>query len=821
MSTRRWVGGAGWAAVAIVSVVACGGGKPPTAPQTPVANGKPGAKEVHEKVVPHVCGNRAKIQALLGKSAPAPAPMPAISADTSELPTSLASEKRLQGNKAYRIVAPGTAFIRTDRGMGSGVVVDAKGYVLTNFHVVADGQQKDLTVKVNVSFGDLTATGRMARQEKSYDAVVVKADSVRDLALVKVIDPPKLMPVALAKSAPQIAERVMSVGHAGIGFLWAAKSCNVASIGERQQDSSVLAGLDCSKTDPSKTADEATRQKKACDDQKQRMTEAFNAKTQGLAVQTDCAITHGDSGGPLVNGAGELVGLNQSISADLATASFHVHLDEIRDFLEKHGEEAIAVIPDPFCDGGGNPTLEDIDLDGIPDTLISRGGMSFLSGFDRMSLLIDLDQDHFTRKKEALEGFDAEIALLTIRDRAYVWYDTDGDSKFDLLLVDEGNDGKPDMAYTLDSEGRAKADKSRMPERDLDASLIKDRSLHARLGKIAMAVGATRYVSPDAMSAARQIQLPDHILGGGNTGKVVDTDENGKPDLVFVRGAFSRGFLIDADEDSLGSLKPGDSADDLLKARKVDPEISVIVQANAVWAIYDGDNDGKPDLALMTTNGTDESWLYATSAWKVGPNKEMTPAPEHIGRKLLRPGIVAMPRALTAFRGSRYDIAKDEGAGTLPDPLDPKGDFAFREVKGFPKGTVIEAHSLSSNAMLIDLDRDTKLVGKDVNPEKVVNDGKFDAEVGIISRGGSEWIYYDTDDDGKFDVVLYTPIPGREPTHAYRLGKGPNGAMMVTHDPSLVGGRPMRHKSIFKNKALAAKMKALAPKLFRPSSIEE
>lgn len=819
MSTRRWVGGACWVAAAVVSVVACGGGKPPVAPQSPATVAKAGPNEVREKVVPHVCGNRAKISQLLGKAENAPAPPPEVSAESSAPPTSLGGKDRLQGNKSYRLVAPSTAFIRTDRGMGSGVVVDTKGYVLTNFHVVADGLQKDLTVKVNVSFGDLTGTGRMQRQEKSYDAVVVKADSVRDLALIRVMDPPKLSAVSLAKSAPQIAERVMSVGHAGIGFLWAAKTCSVASIGERQQDSSVLAGLDCTKTDPSKGMEEANRQKKACDEQKKRMTEAFNAKTQGLAVQTDCAITHGDSGGPLVNGAGELVGLNQSISADLATASFHVHLDEIRDFLGKHGEEAIAVIPDPYCDGGTNPTLEDIDLDGIPDTLVTKGGLSLLSGFDRMSLLIDLDQDHFT-SKGGHDGFDAEIALLTVRDRAYVWYDTDGDRRFDLLLVDEGNDGKPDMAYTLDAEGRAKADKSRMPERDLDALLIKDRSLHARLGRIAMAIGATRYTSPDAMVAARAVSIPDHILGGGNTGRVVDTDDNGKPDLVFVRGAFSRGFLIDADEDSLGSLKPGDAADDLLKARKVNPNISVIVQANTVWAIYDTDNDKKPDLALMTTNGIDETWLYATNAWKIGPNKEMTPAPDHVGRKLLRPGLVAMPRALTAFKGSKYDVAKDEAAGTLPDPLDPKGDFKYREVKGFPKGMVIESQMLSSNAILVDLDRDTKLP-KDANLEKFVNDGSFDTEVAVVTRGGSEWIYYDTDLDRKFDLVLFVPSPGKEPTQAYRLVKNSNGTTSLEPDPKSIPGRPIRHKSVFKNKAMAAKWKSLASKLFKPSSIEE
>jgi S1-C subfamily serine protease len=801
---------------------ACGGSRPPKAPATPASQGKaadPAVREVHERVVPHSCGNRTKLAQLLGRGAPAPAPPAEQSAESAPPPTSVASGTKLAGNQAYRVVAPGTVLIRNERSMGTGVVIDPRGYVLTNYHVVADGLGKDFIIKVDVSFGDLTPTGRMTRQEKSYEGVVVKADPVRDMALVKVVDAPaKLTAVKLAKSAPQVAERVMSVGHAGIGFLWAAKSCSVASIGERQQDSSILAGLDCSRADPAATAEQAERQKKACDEQKKRMTEAFMSRTQGLAVQTDCAITHGDSGGPLVNAAGEIVGLNQSISADLATASFHVHLDEIREFVSKFPEEPVPVLPDPFCDGGVSPTLEDIDLDGVPDTLVTKGTASLLGGYDRMGILIDLDQDHFTRKKEPLEPFDAEIALLTLRGVAYIWYDTDGDSKFDLLLVDRGYDGRPETTYRLDAEGRPKEDKSAIPEHDLDVKLVADKSLHARLGKIATVIGGARYTSPEALAASKTVTLPDPALGAGTEGRVVDTDGNGKPDLVFVRGSFSRGLLVDADEDSIGSLKNGDSADDLLKARKVDAEISMIVQNNTVWVIYDTDNDSKFDLALMTTNGTDESWLYTTHAWRIGGGgKEMTPAPDQIGRKLLRPGLVSLPRARSAFRGSGYDLAADEGMGSLPDPLTPKGDFHFRDVKGYPKGTVLEAGSLYASAMLVDLDHDTKL-GKDPNPEKIVNEGKFDAEVAIVHRGSTEWIYYDTDGDNRFDLVLFVPVTGENPTQAYRM---PKGGTALEADASAVAGRPIRHKSIFKNKAMAAKWKGLAAKLFRASSIEE
>lgn len=808
----------------LVSIMAVACSKQPPPPKAPEPPAPRAAAEVHERVVPHTCGSRTKIAQLLGRSAPAPVPPPDQSPESAAPPTSVTPGTAVTGNEAYRLVAPGTVLIRSAHGMGTGVVFDPKGYVLTNFHVIADGVQKDFVIKVQVTFGDLTPTGRMSRQEKTYEGVVVKADPVRDLAIVRVTEPPaKLTAVKLAKSAPQIGEKVLTVGHAGIGFLWAAKSCNVASVGERQQDTSILAGFDCSRSDPTQSAEAAASQKKRCEERKKMVTEAFAAETQGLAVQTDCAITHGDSGGALVNAAGEIVGLNQSLAVDLATASFHVHLDEIREFTQKHGEEGVAILPDPLCDGGVNTTLEDLDLDGVPDTLVSKGLTGFLGNYDRMSFLIDLDQDHFSRKRGPLDSFDTEIALLSVRDNTYVWYDTDGDSRFDVLLVDRKNDGKPEQAYRLDAEGHAKEDKSILPEHDIDASLIKERALHARLGKIASVIGGARYTSPDVLQAAsKTVAIPDPLLAGGTEGRVLDTDGNGKADTVFTHGAFSRGFLVDANEDSLGSLRTGESADELIKAKKIKAEIAVVMQGSTVWALYDTDNDSKFDLALTTAAGADPSWLYATNAFRLGAGGEMTPAPDQIGRKVVRPSLVASPRAWTAFRGTGIDVSADEAAGSLPDPRSPRGRFHFRDLKGFAKGTVIEALGFTSSVMLIDLDRTIKLP-PNADPEKVVNDPNVHAEVAIVHRGGSDWIYYDTDGDNKFDLVLFAAESGKPPTQAYRVVKSAtakNGTALEV-DEKAVGGRPFRHKAMFKDKAMGPKWKAIASKLYAASSIEE
>lgn len=807
--------------------VACGSKPPPkvaTPTPPPVVS-----KDVREPVVHHACGNRQKIAQLFAGENAQTAPAPTSPTEpVSEAPPPSTGDAApgttpmRGGTQAYRLVAPATVLIRSEHGIGTGVVVDERGYVLTNHHVVADGRKKDFIVSVDVSFGDLTPTGRMAKREKPFEGVVVKDDPVRDLALVKVLNPPpKLATVKLSKSAPQIAERVMAVGHAGIGFLWAAKSCGVASIGERQLDTSMLAGFDCSHTDPSQSADVAKREKEMCDAQKKSLTETFMAQTQGLAVQTDCAITHGDSGGPLVNSAGELVGLNQSLSVDAATVSFHVHVDEIRDFTSKFEEEPIPIVPDPYCDGGLDASLEDIDLDGKPETLVTKGYFGgFFGGMDRMSLLIDLDQSH-KAGKEGLDAFDVEIALLKLREGTYVWYDTDGDNRLDLMLVDKDDDGEPEHAYHVDDKGRLKEDKEILPKHDLSAKFVKDASLHGRLGKIAAAIGGQRYTSTRVRTAAETaITLPDGWLGGGTTGRTVDSDGDGKSDSVFVRGAFSRGILIDGNQDSLSSIKPGESADALVKAKKVDAEVSVITQGDRLWALYDTNNDNTFDLALLSSAPTyGDTSTFAASAWRVGANGEMTPAPEHVGRKLFRPQLVGMPRVGSALKLAGMDVAADDGLGSLPNPMELglRSTVRFREMKGLAKNAVLDITNGMTTVTLIDVDGNSKVGAKD-DPRKLVADKKFDAEIAVVQRGSNAWVFYDTDNDNKFDLVLFSAQSVKGSSQAFRAASG--GASLET-DEKIATGRLFRHKTMFKDKALGPKWKALATKLYAPTSVEE
>ena len=793
-------------AVLVVVGVAVGCGHaapPPAAPGTARA-------EVHERIVPHVCAARSKLGDLLGRAGTAP-------------PSDAKSEEAIHGapsdgatvTDAYRSAAPATVMIVSDRGMGTGVVVDPRGYVLTNWHVVEDGRKTDLLDTVSLAFGDLSPTGRMSKQEKHYEASVVKRDATRDLALLKIKDPPpNLASVRLASSAPRVGEKVTAIGNAGIGFLWAQKSCSVASIGERQHDLAHFAALDCSMIDPSLGAAEASRQKAACEETKKKSDEFLLREVQGVAVETDCAITHGDSGGPLLNANGEVVGLNQSVQADLTTVSFHVHVDEIRDFTSSFPVDPIPVLPDPYCDGGDVPTLEDLDADGTPDTLVAvtRNAKGHV---ERMSLLVDLDEDDAQRARKGPDPFDAEVALVADRDGTYVWYDADNDGVFEILLLDKNSDGLPEKAYRIDAAGVPKEDPSILPKHTFTDKFVKPPAQQIRLGRVATAIGAKRYGSAVVLGVtSRAPSVPDPITGAGTQARAYDSDGDGHPDCMATRSSFSFGILVDADQNSLGKLKNGSAVTDLVKS-KLDMEVSIVSGLTSTWATYDLDDDGKPDLALEDGSGSG----FATSAYHA---RDMSPAPEQLGRRLFRASLVpAMPRVATAFRLFKLDFARDEGLESFPDLIPAKAEIELHPVPGVADGTVVTATAGAWTTTFIDVDRSTKLKKPitDEDVEHALADNKFDAEVAVIrwgtGDGGSAWVFFDTDNDGKLDLVLYSATE-REVTQAYRV-KGTT----VTVEPALATGKPIRTKGIFKNKALGAKWKTIAKAVFKPASVEE
>jgi serine protease Do len=144
-----------------------------------------------------------------------------------------------------------------ERSLGSGVIVDRKGYILTNEHVI------DQATKIQVALNN---------DSRTYTAKVIGSDQETDLAVIK-IDPERDLPVAkLGNSdAVQVGDWVLAFGSP-FG-LQATVTAGIVSARDRANIG--------------------------------RQFQRF--------IQTDAAINPGNSGGPLVNMAGEVIGINTAI----------------------------------------------------------------------------------------------------------------------------------------------------------------------------------------------------------------------------------------------------------------------------------------------------------------------------------------------------------------------------------------------------------------------------------------------------------------------------------------------------------------------------
>ncbi|HMR75706.1 MAG TPA: serine protease [Polyangiaceae bacterium] len=792
--------------------LACGGSQPGAhpsgtgvAPHASRAAG-PGAEAGPSGAIPG--GTRVPSPKLLDRRA-----RTAVAPDTLGLVKS-AKPPPKSSSDLYRLVAPATVIVRVPGGMGTGVVIDPKGWIVTNHHVIEHGKSEDFQKSVSVVLGSIDQkSGGMARQDKALDAVVYKSDPLRDLALLKLTNPPAKLPyVRLGKENPVPGQSVHAIGHAGAGMLWALKTGEISALGKLSEQLASLAQF----KDDDKGKESAEKFKKYLDD-----------RNLGLVIQSTCNILPGDSGGPLVSDQGELIGLNAFSNRDGKTGgllSFHIHRSEVADFVKKRPSKPAQMLPNPWKDGGGDASYEDVDLDGRVDALLLQGRRP-CSFCPRQSaaVFVDIDQDSFQGKTlppltEVYEKqrFDAELIYLQVERNSYIWYDTDNDGKMDVLLVDDGMTGRPRTAYKISNKEELTKDDSLRSGRILRPALFQNAALRPRFDRIANAAFPSRYVDSSGASADA---LPEP-LGATGTALALDSDGDGKRDTLRVTTAFSTRILLDLDGNSIGRLPARTTADKIDKA--FDAEVSIVSQGNHMWVWYDTDDDGRFDLALHSPG----SRLYvAASAQSVDAGGARTAVSENVGRKLIRAELLAKPEHAQALRkliGKSFlklMSASGGGIASFPHPYeDHRGaGFELLDVAGLQKSVVV-INAQGSDGYLVDLDRNSlaNKSTKGLDLRKLVRDGKFDAEYAYFQRNGLAWAFYDTNNSGKFDVVLYSSKPRSGKAElGFRIGAKDS----VSLDASLTGSALVTH-SLIKNRASRARLEKLAQQLFGGKALE-
>jgi serine protease Do len=171
-----------------------------------------------------------------------------------------------------------------ERPLGSGVIIDEDGYIVTNEHVVSRASK----IKVRLSDG------------RDFEASMISSDPISDLAVLKINSPTPLPYVKMGTSKDlMIGETVIALGNP-FGL-------------ENSVTTGVLSAKNRTITFSSEYGD---------------------IKYDGL-IQTDALINPGNSGGPLINIDGELIGINAAIVNQAQGIGFAIPVDKIRQTLVK------------------------------------------------------------------------------------------------------------------------------------------------------------------------------------------------------------------------------------------------------------------------------------------------------------------------------------------------------------------------------------------------------------------------------------------------------------------------------------------------------
>jgi putative serine protease PepD len=167
------------------------------------------------------------------------------------------------------------------KGTGSGAVIDVKGYIITNSHVIQNAQSLEVTL----------ADG------SKWPAVLIGSDPDNDLAVIMIKAPPeKISVITMGDSSNlQVGQKVLAIGNP-FGLGQTLTTGVISSLGRniRVGTGSIIRNL----------------------------------------IQTDAAINPGNSGGPLLNSKGEMIGLNTAILSPTGAnvgVGFAIPVDTVKD----------------------------------------------------------------------------------------------------------------------------------------------------------------------------------------------------------------------------------------------------------------------------------------------------------------------------------------------------------------------------------------------------------------------------------------------------------------------------------------------------------
>lgn len=247
---------------------------------------------------------------------------------------------------------PGANQGRPIAGMGTGIVIDERGWIVTNDHVI----DEVITLRCVLSDGS------------SHKAVILARDSALDLAIIRIDAKRSLKTMPLGTAADlMLGETVIAIGNA-YGY---EHSVSVGVISARKRD----------------------------------VTLHQEMKYKGL-IQTDAAVNPGNSGGPLINIHGELIGVNVAVRDKAQNIAFAIPVEQmvlsvqqmlrsrrpgydgitVKDRLDDSGDGLVRVVEVENVDSNSPASKAGLDLG---DVILSVGDMPITCSYDVERALFD------------------------------------------------------------------------------------------------------------------------------------------------------------------------------------------------------------------------------------------------------------------------------------------------------------------------------------------------------------------------------------------------------------------------------------------------
>jgi S1-C subfamily serine protease len=215
-------------------------------------------------------------------------------------------------------------------GSGSGFIWDDRGYVVTNFHVIADGDAFLVTLA----------------DHRTFEGTVVGASPDKDLAVLHIdVDEEPLQPIKVGTSSDLVVgQKVFAIGNP-FGFDQTLTTGIVSALG--------------------------------------RQIQSLSGRTIDGVIQTDAAINPGNSGGPLLDSAGRLIGVNTAIfspSRSNAGIGFAVPVDIVQEVVPQLIEFGRVIKPEIGLQVAPDAYTQRLRLPGVLVMRVFEGGPADTAG---------------------------------------------------------------------------------------------------------------------------------------------------------------------------------------------------------------------------------------------------------------------------------------------------------------------------------------------------------------------------------------------------------------------------------------------------------